>query len=97
MGKLILYHGSPEIVVQPLFGKGKVYNDYGQGFYCTLDLLMAREWASNENRDGFVNKYEIDTTDLSILNLSEYTILHWLTILVKHRIFRISIPVMKKS
>ena len=97
MGKLILYHGSPEIVTQPLFGKGKVYNDYGQGFYCTLDLLMAREWASNENRDGFVNKYEIDITDLSILNLSEYTILHWLTILVKHRIFRMSTPVMKKG
>ena len=36
MSKIILYHGSNEKIERPIFGKGKVYNDYGQGFYCLL-------------------------------------------------------------
>ena len=28
MNKIALYHGSNEIIEKPLFGKGKVYNDY---------------------------------------------------------------------
>ena len=27
----ILYHGSLEIISTPMYGQGKVYNDYGQG------------------------------------------------------------------
>ena len=27
MGKLVLYHGSPNIVENPAYGKGKRYND----------------------------------------------------------------------
>lgn len=97
MNKRILYHGSPEIVPSPTFGKGKPYNDYGRGFYCTEHPELAKEWACSENTDGYANKYEIDTTGLSILNLSdnEYTILHWLALLMEYRIFRISTPIMK--
>lgn len=99
MSKLILYHGSPEIIQKPLFGKGKSYNDYGQGFYCTEHLELAKEWACTENTDGYANKYEIDTDGLAILNLSsdEYTILHWLALLMEYRKFRISTPVMKRG
>lgn len=99
MSKLILYHGSPEIIRVPVFGKGKSYNDYGQGFYCTEHLELAREWACNENTDGYANKYEIDTTGLSILNLSsdEYTTLHWLALLMNNRKFRVTTPVMKRG
>ncbi|MBR5799504.1 MAG: DUF3990 domain-containing protein [Lachnospiraceae bacterium] len=99
MGKLTLYHGSPEIIQMPVFGKGKAYNDYGRGFYCTEHLKLAREWACVENTDGYANKYEIDITDLSILNLSsgEYTILHWLALLMQYRKFRVSTPVMKRG
>ena len=99
MSKLILYHGSPEIVQTPQFGKGKSYNDYGKGFYCTEHLELAKEWACTENTDGYVNKYEFDTVGLSILNLSsdEYTILHWLALLVEYRKFRISTPIMKRG
>lgn len=80
MRTLTLYHGSPEIIQTPVFGKGKSYNDYGNGFYCTEHLELAKEWACTENTDGYANKYEFDTDGLSILNLSsdEYTILHWL-------------------
>ena len=99
MSKLILYHGSPEIIQAPEYGKGKAYNDYGKGFYCTEHLELAKEWACTENTDGYANKYEIDTDGLAILNLSsdEYTILHWLALLMKHRKFRISTPVMKRG
>ena len=99
MCKRILYHGSPEIIQTPLFGKGKSYNDYGKGFYCTEHLELAKEWACTENTDGYANKYEIDTAGLSILDLSsaEYTILHWLALLMKYRKFRISTPVMKRG
>ena len=99
MSKRILYHGSPEIIRVPVFGKGKSYNDYGQGFYCTEHLELAKEWACNENADGYANKYEIDTTGLSILNLSsdEYTSLHWLALLMNNRKFRVTTPVMKRG
>lgn len=99
MNKLILYHGSSEIIQTPVFGKGKSYNDYGKGFYCTEHLELAKEWSCTENTDGYVNKYELDTADLSILNLSsdKFTILHWLALLMNYREFRISTPVMKRG
>jgi len=99
MSRLVLYHGSPEIIEKPIFGKGKSYNDYGRGFYCTENLELAREWACTEGIDGYANKYEIETDHLKILNLSsgEYTILHWLAILMTYRRLRLSTPVMKRG
>ena len=99
MSNMILYHGSPEIVRKPEYGKGKPYNDYGRGFYCTENLDLAREWACGENTDGFVNRYEIDPAELEILRLSsgDYTILHWLALLMKSRRIRISGPIMRQG
>ena len=99
MSKLVLYHGSPDIIGQPTFGKGKLHNDYGQGFYCTEHIELAKEWACTEGADGYVNQYEIETEDLKILNLSseEYTILHWLALLVEYRKLRLSTPIMKRG
>ncbi len=99
MSKLILYHGSPNIIEKPLYGKGKEYNDYGRGFYCTEHIELAKEWACTEGTDGYANKYEIETDGLSILNLSsdEYTILNWLAMLMLHRKGRLSSPVAKRG
>lgn len=86
-----IYHGSKDIIEKPIFGKGKTYNDYGLGFYCTDTLEMAKEWGVDINRDGYANIYEIDVDTLSILDLNreEYSILHWLAILLENREFDI--------
>lgn len=99
MSKLILYHGSPVIIEHPVFGKGKPYNDYGKGFYCTEHIELAKEWACSENIDGYANQYEIELSDLRILNLSsdEFTILNWLALLIKHREARLSTPLAKRG
>ena len=99
MSKLILYHGSPDIIEKPVFGRGKTYNDYGRGFYCTEHIELAKEWACTESTDGYANKYEIETNGLSVLNLStgNYTILNWLAILMLHRKGRLSTPMAKQG
>lgn len=99
MSKIVLYHGSPEIIEVPIFGKGKSYNDYGKGFYCTQHIELAKEWACTEGTDGYANRYEIETDGLKILNLSDekYTILHWLALLMKNRKGRLSTPIMKRG
>ena len=61
MSKIVLYHGSPEIIETPMYGKGKSYNDYGKGFYCTQHIELAKEWACTEGVDGYANRYEIET------------------------------------
>lgn len=95
MEKRILYHGSSEIVEKPLFGLGKVYNDYGRGFYCTEHRELAGEWSCTQGVSGYINQYEMEWDGLKVLNLSDsgYTILHWLTLLLENRGVRVSTPV----
>lgn len=90
--KSVIYHGSKDIIKKPIYGYGKPYNDYGLGFYCTFDLDLAKEWAVGINNNGYANKYEIEIEGLKILNLNEYTPLHWLAILLDNRTFNISSP-----
>jgi hypothetical protein len=79
-------------VKYPELGKGKPYNDYGQGFYCTISLDLAKEWACPIQKDGFANKYTFNTEGLVLLNLSDYSyhILNWLALLLKNRTFDLS-------
>jgi len=99
VSKITLYHGSSQIIEKPVFGKGKTYNDYGLGFYCTEYIELAKEWACTEGIDGYANHYEIETDGLKILNLSsdEYTILNWLAILMENRKPRLSTTVSKRG
>jgi len=90
----IIYHGSVSIIEKPEFGKGNSRNDYGLGFYCTEDLELAKEWACVDWYGGFVNTYNIDTSGLSIFDLSlpQYGFMDWLAVLVNNRVFSISSP-----
>ncbi|WP_080798669.1 DUF3990 domain-containing protein [Arabiibacter massiliensis] len=84
-----IYHGSSNIIEQPLYGYGKAYNDYGLGFYCTESLEMAKEWGVSRDKDGYANKYEIECDGLAILDLNDDSlcILHWLAVLLENREF----------
>lgn len=100
MDKLItIYHGSEQIIEIPTFGKGKKNNDFGLGFYCTESNDLAKEWAVSSLRNGFSNRYTLDTEFLNILNLNspDYTILNWIAVLVEHRLFSIKTPVARRA
>lgn len=88
---ITLYHGSDKIIKKPVYGMGKRYNDYGRGFYCTQELNLAKEWAVSEEQDGYANEYRMDMTGLDVLDLSKenFTILHWIAILLQNRVFDI--------
>lgn len=92
---LIIYHGSQQIVEVPEFGVGKTYNDYGQGFYCTENIELAKEWACPIKKDGYSNKYLMHLEGLNVIHLTkgEFNILNWLAILLKNRKFDITSPV----
>ena len=85
----IIYHGSDHIIEKPKFGYGKPYNDYGVGFYCTENPNMAKEWGVGIDHNGYANQYRIECDGLTILDLNtpDYTMLHWLTILLENREF----------
>lgn len=92
MSKIILLHGTDHIIEEPDINIGNEHNDYGKGFYCTKAEEMAKEWACKQNTDGFVNRYELNTDDLKILDLTDgqHTVLNWIAILLKYRTFKLS-------
>lgn len=87
MGRIVLYHGSPNKVVVPQYGFGESKHDYGKGFYLTENIELAKEWAvcRPDETNGWVHKYELDITDLKVLNYQDYNVLSWLAELMKHR------------
>lgn len=93
--EFIIYHGSQQIVEVPQFGIGKTYNDYGQGFYCTENIELAKEWACPIKNDGYSNKYVMHFDGLNVMHLTkgEFNILNWLAILLANRKFDINSPV----
>lgn len=87
MGKIILYHGTPDRMVTPTYGRGNDKHDYGRGFYLTESVELAREWAVCRPNDtnGWVHKFELDCDGLKILDFQERDVLVWLAELMKHR------------
>ena len=87
MDRIILYHGSDHVIEKPLFGVGDVHSDYGQAFYCTKELDMAKEWANKTTYSGYANKYRFDGRGLKILDLTDgtFSVLNWIAILFHHR------------
>lgn len=92
---MVIYHGSQQIVEVPKFGIGKTHNDYGQGFYCTQNIELAKEWACPVKNDGYANKYTLHLDGLNVMHLTqgEFNILNWLAVLLAHRKFDINSPV----
>ena len=87
MDKIILFHGSPDKIINPVFGRGEDKHDYGKGFYLTESIELASEWAVCRPNDlnGWVHKYEFETEGLKILDFQGESVLTWLAELMKHR------------
>ncbi len=90
MSKKMLYHGAPNIVGRPKAGIGSPHRDFGCGFYCTENPLLAGEWACPTGIGGYVNRYELETRGLKVLDLTEgdRPMIRWLAILVSNRTIR---------
>ena len=86
---MIVYHGSDHIIEFPVYNGSKKTNDYGYGFYTTVNLELAKEWACGNNNDGFANAYDADLKGLKILNLNDpdYSVLNWLAVLARFRTY----------
>ncbi len=84
---MILYHGSTEREIKPTFGLGNDRHDYGRGFYLTDDVDLAKEWSVCKPNEsvGFVHAFELDMSELKILDFTKLNILAWLAELMKHR------------
>ena len=39
---IVIFHGSQQVVEVPEYGAGKIYNDYGCGFYCTESIELSK-------------------------------------------------------
>lgn len=87
MGKIILYHGTPNKEVLPTYGYGEEKHDYGRGFYLTESIELAKEWAvcRPNDKNGWVHKYELNCEELKILDFEKMDVLVWLAELMKHR------------
>ena len=75
-----LYHGTKDNALQPSFEMGSPDRDYGAGFYTTLSLDLAKEWAwsSYASADSaYVYSYQLDTVGLDILDFTKIDSLHW--------------------
>lgn len=86
---MLILHGSEKVIETPYLTGSKATNDYGYGFYCTKQYDMACEWACRNNRNGFVNHYELSETGLNELNLMDgtHSILEWMALLLVNRRF----------
>lgn len=84
---MILFHGSSNKIVVPTYGMGEERHDYGQGFYLTESIDLAKEWAVCRPNEaiGYVHQYELDMDSLQILDFQEKGVLAWLAELMKHR------------
>ena len=84
MSKLLIYHGSKDIIEKPYYHGGKAENDYGFGFYCTENLDLAKEWScSNNENNGFAKK----CTFLYLCNLFFYFTVYQFSLAYSRPIF----------
>lgn len=77
---MILYHGSPNEIIVPIYGKGEDKHDYGKGFYLTERKELAKKWAvcNPIATNGWLHKYYLDCGSLKILDLEQAGILTWM-------------------
>lgn len=82
--KLIVYHGSDEIIRSPQHNGGRKFSDFGLGFHITTNIEMAKSWASRRRgKPAYINKYMLETEGLRSLTFD--LDLHWLLFIAFNR------------
>ncbi len=96
---MIVYHGSDHIIEKPKYELGIVTNDFGKGFYMTEDEDLAKEYAVRFGKDGYLNEYDIDISNVKLLNLmgGKYNVLNWLALILKNRDMSMKSPIGVKA
>jgi len=68
MEKMILYHGSGQIVDEPEIRKHRYTKDFSWGFYCTSNYAQSLRWATTRRGIPTINTFEYsENTELKIL------------------------------
>lgn len=85
MEKMIIYHGSSQIVEIPEIRITKYNKDFYFGFYCTVMEKQAKRWATRFGETGYVSLYEYTPNEqLKILTFENMTE-EWLDFIVACR------------
>ena len=87
-GTKTVYHGNKTETLIPTYGLGRAYNDFGRGFYTTLSMEAAKEWAWGTyaaGDTGYVHTFELRMQGLNILDFTELDSIHWIAELMYHR------------
>ncbi len=89
---MIVYHGSTDIITNPLVNVGRSNLDFGKGFYVTVLEKQAVAWATrpaNMGKKKHLNVYELDVNGIEqegyrSLRFKEYG-QEWLDFVVANR------------
>jgi len=85
---MLVYHGSYLEIQKPDINFGRFNLDFGKGFYVTALKEQSDKWARRrakaEREQSYVNIYEFDISDLTVLSFDGYTA-EWLDFVVKNR------------
>ncbi len=89
---MIVYHGSTDIITNPLVNVGRNNLDFGKGFYVTVLEKQAMAWATrpaNMGKEKYLNVYELDVNKIEqkgykLLRFKEYG-QDWLDFVVANR------------
>lgn len=85
MDKIIIYHGSTQIVKNPEIRITRFNKDFYFGFYCTKMKEQAKRWAMRFGESGYVSCYEyIPDKKLKMLKFDKMTE-DWLDFIVDCR------------
>ena len=83
--RMILYHGSKEVVDSPEIRIQKYNKDFYFGFYCTVFPEQAVRWATRFDGVGYLNEYEYNPDEnLRIKRFPQMTE-EWLDFIVSCR------------
>ncbi len=82
--KLIIYHGSDNIIDKPNYEGGRKFSDFGRGFYATTNIEMAKSWATRKkDKPSYVNKYMFNVDGLNSLTFD--LDIHWILFIAYNR------------